>query len=60
MTTDLSIQIDGRPVPVRLRRSPRARSMSIRLDPQDEAVLLVLPDFVSVAQGMAFVCSKAD
>jgi len=61
MTDDaLSVGIDGRAVPVRLRRSPRARSMSIRLDPQDGAVLLVLPAFVSAAQGMAFVCSKAD
>jgi len=57
---DLSVGIDGRDVPVRLRRSRQARSMSIRLDPQDGVVLLVLPDFVSIAQGMVFVCSKAD
>jgi len=60
VTKDLSIEIDGRVVPVQLRRSPQARSMSIRLDPQGETVRLVLPDFVSAAQGMAFVCSKAD
>lgn len=56
----LTVGIDGHDVPVRLRRSSGARSMSIRLDPQDGAVLLVLPDFVTTAQGMAFVCSKAD
>ncbi|HVI51168.1 MAG TPA: SprT family zinc-dependent metalloprotease [Candidatus Sulfotelmatobacter sp.] len=56
----MSVGIDGRDVPVRLRRSRQARSMSIRLDPQDGVVLLVLPDFVSIAQGMVFVCSKAD
>lgn len=60
MTESLSVEIDGRMIPVRLRRSTQARSMSIRLDAQDEAVLLVLPAFVSTAQGMAFVCSKAD
>lgn len=60
MTETLSVEIDGRMIPVRLRRSVQARSMSIRLDAQDEAVLLVLPGFVTVAQGMAFVCSKAD
>lgn len=60
MTEGLSVEIDGRAVPVRLRHSPAARAMSIRLDGRAEEVLLVLPSFVSVAQGMAFVCSKAD
>lgn len=60
VTETLSIEIDGRPIPVRLRRSSQARSMSIRLDSRDEAVLLVLPRFASAAQGMAFVCAKAD
>lgn len=55
-----SLEIDGQTVPVRLRRSVSARAMSLRLDPQDGAALLVLPSFVSAAQGLAFVCSKAD
>jgi predicted metal-dependent hydrolase len=42
-------------VPVRVRVSPRARRMSLRIDERAEAIELVLPPGVSVAKGMAFV-----
>jgi predicted metal-dependent hydrolase len=55
-----SLLIDGVDIPVRLKRSAVAARMSLRVDPQDGAVVLVLPPQASPAQGMAFVRSKAD
>jgi len=60
VTADLQVEIAGRSIPVRLKRSPLARNMSLRLDPQDGAVLLVLPGFVRESQGLAFLRSKSD
>lgn len=55
-----SLLIDGVAIPVRLKRSPIAARMSLRVDPQDGAVVLVLPRQAPLAQGMAFVRGKAD
>ncbi len=54
------VDLDGRAVEVRLRPSAAARQLSMRLDPRDGAVLLTLPKGSTPAQGLAFVCSKAD
>jgi hypothetical protein len=55
-----SIDIDGLAVPIRLKRSGLASAMSLRLDQRDGSVILVLPDHVPQAKGLAFVRSKAD
>lgn len=52
--------VDGRAVPVKIRRNARAERMSLRVDPQDGAVVLVLPPRLAAAQGLAFAKSKAD
>ena len=41
------LELDGEPVAVRLRRSPRARRLSLRLDRQGEGVLVVAPSWVA-------------
>ncbi len=55
-----SLTIGGAAVPVKLRRSTRAQRISLRVDPQDRAVVLVLPGHVPPAQGMAFARSQTD
>ncbi len=55
-----SLLIGGSPVPVKLRRSARACRISLRVDPQDRAVILVLPSHVAATHGMAFARSKTD
>lgn len=57
MTTLL---LDGRPVPVKLVRNARARRLSLRIDPGDRSVVLVLPARAALSQGLAFAESKAD
>src|SRR5271155_5466251 len=41
-------------VPVRVSTHPRARRMALRIDPQGEAVDLVLPPRSSLARALAF------
>ena len=47
-------------IAVRVRRSPRARYMSIRLDARDEHAILVLPRRVSLAEGKRFAEGRID
>jgi predicted metal-dependent hydrolase len=46
--------------PVTVLRSGRARRISLRLDPQSGAAVLVLPVRAPLSQGMAFVRAKSD
>ena len=48
------------PVEVHLKRSARARRMSLRVSGLDSKVTLTLPDGVAEAQGLAFAAEKAD
>jgi len=54
-----SVGCDGRAVPLAVRRSRRARHLSLRLDPAEDAVELVLPRSVSLEEGMRFVEEKS-
>jgi hypothetical protein len=56
----VSLTIDGVAVPVRLKRSAVARRLSLRVDPLDRSVVLVLPPHVSERRGMAFVRERTD
>lgn len=48
------------PVEVHLKRSARARRMSLRVSGLDSKVTLTLPDGVAESQGLAFAAEKAD
>ena len=59
----ISIEFDGRRVPVTLRRNPRARRIILRVDRQGDSgdgVSVTLPRGASRAEGMALVREKAD
>ena len=46
--------VSGRDLPVLIKRHPRARRITLRLDHAGEALSLVLPRGVSTAEGLAF------
>lgn len=54
------VEIEGRAVPVTVRRSARACRMSLRVDTMADAVILVMPDGVALSQGLRFVTAKRD
>jgi hypothetical protein len=52
--------LDGRAVPVKIRRNARAGRASLRIDPQDGSIILTLPPHLATGHGLAFAKSKAD
>ena len=54
------VDIEGRPVPVTVRRSARACRMSLRVDAKADAVILVLPEGVGLSHGLRFVQARHD
>jgi len=50
---------EGGEVVLRVKRNPRARRISLRADPRDGAVVLVLPMRASLDAGLAFARSQA-
>jgi predicted metal-dependent hydrolase len=50
-----SINLDGQAMPVLVSRNPRAKNMTLRLEPSEDTLKLVLPYGVAVAEGMRFV-----
>lgn len=54
------LQAQGRRVPVLLKRMPRARRLSLRLDPLRSAVILTLPKRTSLDAGLQFLRSHED
>lgn len=50
----------GRDIPVRIQRNRQARHMTLRIDAREACAVLTLPNWVSIAEGMAFGRSKAD
>jgi len=56
---DLTIDIQGRAVAVRLKRHARARRLVLRLDAQDDGVVVTLPPRASAREGLALVQRQA-
>ncbi len=54
-----SVTVDGRAVPLKMRKSSRARRLSLRLDPSEDAVELVLPRGVGLSEGLRFAEEKS-
>ncbi len=54
------IDLAGRDVALTIRRSARARRLSLRIAGHDGSVVLVLPRGVAEAQGMKFLTGRAD
>jgi len=54
-----SITVGEAEVPLKLRQSRRARHLSLRLDPADDAVELTLPRGVALAEGLRFAEEKS-
>ncbi len=53
--SDLKIlRIEGREVPLMVRRNPRARRLTLRLDPVEGALHLTLPRGVALTEGLEF------
>lgn len=52
--------VNGRKVPVKIRRHTRAGRMSLRIDQQDGSIVLTLPPHLATRHGLAFAMSKAD
>ena len=50
----MALDLDGRSIPMTVRRSPRARRIHLRIDTVDAAVELVLPRWAGLAQGLDF------
>lgn len=55
---DLSFDLDGRNVPVALRRNRQARRIIMRVDPKTDGVRLTLPWFASEAEALGFLESQ--
>ena len=54
------LTIEGKEVPLRIRRSDRARRMLLRVESREAAVILVLPRKASVREGLQFIEEKTD
>jgi predicted metal-dependent hydrolase len=51
----MTLDVEGRLIPVRLRRSVQARRMSLRLDAKTDSLVLVLPGRTPVREGERFI-----
>lgn len=54
------IILDGRRVPLTIRRSSRSGRMSLRINEQDGSVVLTLPQHLAAARGLEFAMSRSD
>lgn len=59
MADNRTIELGGREVALVVRRSPRARRLSLRIPGHDDSVELVLPSRASESDGVAFLQSRA-
>lgn len=50
----------GAPIPVTLRRNPRARRLLLTVDPGDGAPALVIPPYVSIGEAQTFLDNRAE
>lgn len=60
LPSTVPLQLGQREIALRLRRSDRARRLSLRIDPATLALELVLPRRVSLAEGLRFAAKQAD
>ncbi|MCF8482997.1 MAG: M48 family metallopeptidase [Rhodospirillum sp.] len=60
MSLARSITLDGRALPVTLRRNARSQRLSLRVDPSGEGVIVVAPPHVSERIILDFVQDKSD
>ncbi|MBK1663102.1 hypothetical protein CKO38_03280 [Rhodospirillum rubrum] len=56
----IALCIDGESLPVTLRRNPRAKRLTLRLDPQGDGVVVVAPPHVALTVLKRFVADKSD
>ncbi len=56
----LLLRIDGRPVPLQVRRSGRATRIQLRMDLRSGSPVLVLPRYASLERGFEFARDKRD
>ena len=59
MVDSRTIELGGREVALVVRRSPRARRLSLRIPGHDDSVELVLPPRAAESDGLAFLQSRA-
>ena len=57
---DLSFELDGRDVPISLRRNRQARRIILRIDPKTDGVKLTLPWHASVSEALGFLEAQKD
>lgn len=60
MNLPRQIRLPGGKVPVRVRISPRARRLALRIDAQEDAVELVLPRRTSLSRALGFIEENRD
>ncbi len=60
MTADLTLTLDGRVLPIAVRRSARARRLSLRLAPDGDGLVVVLPARATLADALAFAQKHGD
>lgn len=56
--TDPSVDIEGENVPVRIRRNPRARRISMRADAVKREIRITMPNYTPTDVAMDFVAKK--
>ena len=54
------IELDGRTLPIELKRHARARRLTLRLAPDGSAVRLTLPQWARTAEAIAFAHSRTE
>ena len=57
---DPHIELDGRTLPIALKRHPRARRLTLRLAPDGSEVRLTLPRWCASKEALAFVHARKD
>jgi predicted metal-dependent hydrolase len=56
--SDPSVDIEGESVPVRIRRNPRSRRISMRADAVKREIRITMPNYTPTATAMDFVATK--
>lgn len=54
------VELDGRTLPVAIRRNPRARRLTLRLAPDGSEVRVTLPQWCATREALAFVHARTD
>ena len=55
----ITIELDGRTVPVRIRHHPRARRLILRIDPERDGLAVTLPPQVPADEGLELARRKS-